>query len=157
MLIAKIEDGVVTNVADYQSMFPDTSFPTSGPNADFLAQNNCLGVTVFKPHNSKTEKLVSVASYIEDNQVFTIAVEPLTAEELQAKTDSQAAQVRKQRDDLLATCDWTQLSDAPVDKQAWATYRQALRDISTQAGFPWEVEFPKDPNYVEPKITPLPW
>lgn len=150
MLIAKIVDGVVTNVADYRSMFPDTSFPSSGPNADFLAENSCLGVTVFKSHDSKTEKLVSVAPYIEDNQVFTIAVEPLTAEEIAAKTDSQAAQVRKQRDDLLAVCDWTQLSDAPVDKQAWATYRQALRDISNQAGFPWEVEFPKDPNYVEP-------
>lgn len=151
MLIAKIEDGVVTNVADYQSMFPDTSFPTSGPNADFLAENNCLGVTVFKSHDSKTEKLVAVAPYIEDNQVFTIAVEPLTAEEIASKTDSQAAMVRKQRDDLLAACDWTQLSDAPVDKEAWATYRQALRDISNQAGFPWEVEFPKDPNYIEPE------
>lgn len=152
MLIAKIVDGVVTNVADYQSMFPNTSFPASGPNADFLAENNCLGVTVFKSHDSKTEKLVAVAPYIEDNQVFTIAVEPLTAEEIASKTDSQAAMVRKQRDDLLAACDWTQLSDAPVDKEAWATYRQALRDISNQDGFPWEVEFPKDPNYVEPTI-----
>jgi hypothetical protein len=152
MLIAKIVDGVVTDVADYRSMFPDTSFPSSGANAQFLADNSCLGVTVFKPHDSKIEKLVSVAPYIEDNQVFTIAVEPLTAEEIAAKTASQAAQVRKQRDDLLAVCDWTQLSDAPVDKQAWATYRQALRDISNQAGFPWEVLFPKDPNYVEPVI-----
>jgi len=151
MLIAQLTDGVVTNVADYQSMFPDTSFPSSGPNADFLAENNCLSVTVFKPHDSRTEKLVSVAPYVEDNQVFTIAVEAMTPEELQAKSDSQAAQVRKQRDDLLATCDWTQLSDAPVDKQAWATYRQALRDISTQTGFPWEIVFPNDPNYVEPK------
>jgi hypothetical protein len=152
MLIAQLTDGVVTNVADYQSMFPDTSFPSSGPNADFLAENNCLGVTVFKPHDSRTEKLVAVAPYIEDNQVFTIAVEAMTEEELQAKSDSQAAQVRKQRDDLLAACDWTQLSDTPVDKQAWATYRQALRDISTQTGFPWEVVFPNDPNYVEPTI-----
>lgn len=153
MLIAKIENGQVVDVADYQSMFPNTSFPSSGANAQFLADNSCLGVTVFKPHNSKIEKLVAVAPYIEDNQVFTIAVEPLTAEEIAANTDSQAAQVRKQRDDLLASCDWTQLSDAPVDKQAWAIYRQELRDISSQAGFPWEVVFPKDPNYVEPTIT----
>ena len=150
MLIAKIEDGKVVDVADYKSMFPNTSFPSSGTNAQFLEDNSCLGVTVFKTHNSNIEKLVSVAPYIQDNQVFTIAVEPLTAEEIATKTDSQAAQIRKQRDDLLAVCDWTQLTDAPVDKQAWSTYRQALRDISKQTGFPWEVEFPKDPNYVEP-------
>jgi len=110
-----------------------------------------MRVTVFKPYDSKTEQLVPATPYIEDNQVFTVAVEPLSEEMIQAKTDSQAAQVRKQRDDLLAVCDWTQLSDAPVDKQAWAAYRQALRDISNQAGFPWEVDFPKDPNYVEPE------
>jgi hypothetical protein len=150
MLIAKIENGQVVDVADYRNMFAGTSFPSSGISDEFLVENNCLGVTVFKPHDSKTEKLVAVAPYIEDNQVFTIAVEPLTAEEIASKTASQAAQVRKQRDDLLAVCDWTQLSDAPVDKQAWATYRQALRDISNQTGFPWEVVFPKDPNYVEP-------
>lgn len=152
MLIAKIKDGVVTNVSDYRSMFPDTSFPASGPNADFLAENNCLGVTVFKPYDSKTEKLVSVDAYVEDNQVFTVAVESLTPEELQSKIDSEASKVRKQRDDLLAACDWTQLSDAPVDKEAWATYRQALRDISDQVGFPYDVIFPKDPNYVPPTI-----
>ena len=153
MLIAKIEDGVVTNVADYRSMFPDTSFPSSGPNADFLAENNCLGVTVFKPYDSKTEKLVSVAPYVEDNQVFTIAVEPLTVEEIESNTNTQATVVRKQREDLLAACDWTQLSDAPVDKEAWAAYRQALRDISDQAGFPYDVVFPQDPNYVETTTT----
>jgi hypothetical protein len=150
MLIAKIEDGQVVDVADYKSMFPNTSFPSSGPNAQFLEDNSCLGVTVFKPHDSNIEKLVSAAPYIEDNQVFTVAVEPLTEDEVAAKSASQAATIRKQRDDLLAACDWTQLTDAPVDKQAWSTYRQALRDISNQAGFPWEVEFPKDPNYVEP-------
>ena len=150
MLIAKIEDGQVVSVADYKSMFPNTSFPSSGPNTQFLEEHSCLGVTVFKPHNSNTEKLVSAAPYIEDNQVFTVAVEPLTEDEVTAKSASQAATIRKQRDDLLALCDWTQLTDAPVDKQTWSTYRQALRDISNQAGFPWEVEFPKDPNYVEP-------
>jgi hypothetical protein len=150
MLIAKIEDEQVVAVADYKSMFPNTSFPSSGANAQFLEDNSCLGVTVFKTHNSNTEKLVSAVPYIEDNQVFTVAVEPLTEDEIASKSASQAATIRKQRDDLLALCDWTQLTDAPVDKQAWSTYRQALRDISNQAGFPWEVEFPKDPNYVEP-------
>ena len=45
----------------------------------------------------------------------------------------------------LAETDWTQVIDAPVDQAAWATYRQALRDIPDQAGFPTEVNWPTAP------------
>lgn len=38
--------------------------------------------------------------------------------------------IRVERTKRLAECDWTQVPDAPVDKQAWATYRQALRDFT---------------------------
>lgn len=54
--------------------------------------------------------------------------------------------IREQRNSLLASCDWTQVSDATVDKQAWATYRQALRDITAQEGFPTDVVFPTPPQ-----------
>ena len=37
--------------------------------------------------------------------------------------------MRLERNRLLAASDWTQVADAPVDRAAWATYRQALRDI----------------------------
>jgi len=62
-----------------------------------------------------------------------------------AKDAEQAKSVRTQRGEKLKECDWTQVADAPVDKEAWAAYRQALRDISTQAGFPWEVTWPDAP------------
>jgi hypothetical protein len=61
------------------------------------------------------------------------------------KDAEQASAVRKSRGDKLAECDWTQVADAPVDKEAWATYRQALRDISAQEGFPWTVTWPTQP------------
>jgi len=56
-----------------------------------------------------------------------------------------AIQVRKERNVLLVQTDWTQLADAPVDVEAWATYRQALRDVPNQQGFPWSVEWPEKP------------
>lgn len=63
-----------------------------------------------------------------------------------AKIDAdQAKSVRDHRTTKLAECDWTQLADAPVDKAAWATYRQALRDVTKQAGFPWDIEWPVAP------------
>jgi hypothetical protein len=57
----------------------------------------------------------------------------------------QSANARKRRNKLLSASDWTQVADAPVDKAAWATYRQALRDISAQEGFPATVEWPTQP------------
>ena len=56
-----------------------------------------------------------------------------------------SAEVRTERDAKLAETDWTQVADAPVDQAAWATYRQALRDIPDQAGFPTEVNWPIEP------------
>ena len=59
--------------------------------------------------------------------------------------EQKAASVRSQRNALLAECDWTQLGDVPVDERMWADYRQALRDVTDQAGFPDSVEWPKRP------------
>jgi hypothetical protein len=61
------------------------------------------------------------------------------------KDAEQASAVRQSRSDKLADCDWTQVADAPVDKAVWATYRQALRDIPAQSGFPWTIVWPESP------------
>jgi hypothetical protein len=55
-------------------------------------------------------------------------------------------EVRVERNRLLAASDWTQLADAPVDQAAWAAYRQALRDVPQQAGFPDNVVWPVKPE-----------
>jgi len=50
------------------------------------------------------------------------------------------------RNKLLELSDWTQLPDVPIaKKQEWATYRQALRDVPTQQGFPFNIEWPTRP------------
>ena len=57
--------------------------------------------------------------------------------------------VLQQRDILLADSDWTQLADAPLTatkKAQWATYRQALRDIPSQPGYPGSVTWPTKPT-----------
>ena len=61
------------------------------------------------------------------------------------KDAEQAKSVRATRGEKLAESDWTQVADAPVDKAVWATYRQALRDVITQTGFPWTVTWPTQP------------
>lgn len=61
-------------------------------------------------------------------------------------SDEIAAEIRKKRNAKLTLCDWTQVIDAPVDQAAWATYRQALRDIPEQEGFPETVVWPTQPE-----------
>ena len=46
-----------------------------------------------------------------------------------ATDDQKMEQVRLWRNAELASTDWTQVADAPVNASAWAVYRQALRDL----------------------------
>jgi hypothetical protein len=59
--------------------------------------------------------------------------------------DRKATEVRAERNAKLSATDWTQIADATVDKAAWATYRQALRNIPTQSGFPNTIIWPDAP------------
>ena len=73
--------------------------------------------------------------------------ETLTPPPVTKKTaDKLQEQVREQRNSLLTASDWTQVVDSTVDKAAWATYRQSLRDIPTQNGFPFTVKWPAKPE-----------
>jgi hypothetical protein len=69
-------------------------------------------------------------------------VTDLDADASAAKVGAQWAVIRAERNKLLAACDWTQLPDAPVNAASWATYRQALRDITTQAN-PFNIVWPE--------------
>ena len=67
-------------------------------------------------------------------------------------TESQLAEIsdayRAERNMLLRDCDWTHVTDVVLtveEKQAWATYRQALRDITSQPDFPYTIDWPTRP------------
>lgn len=83
-------------------------------------------------------------NYTDDQGVVHTAAEQYEAYCF-AKDAEQAKTVRADRNKRLADCDWTQLSDSPVDKTVWEVYRQALRDITAQQGFPWEITWPEEP------------
>jgi hypothetical protein len=75
-------------------------------------------------------------------------VQPLPLEQQQQLVDNQARRIRRDRDQRLSACDWTQLADVKLDAQQqseWKKYRQALRDVPSQAGFPWNVTWPTQP------------
>jgi hypothetical protein len=71
-------------------------------------------------------------------------VEPLPP----LSTEALAKEIRFTRNSLLIDCDWTQLADSALiteQKTAWSEYRQALRDITTQPGFPSNITWPVAP------------
>jgi len=150
MEIAIIKNGSIT-IGDYRAMFPNTSFPASGPSDDFLIANSSKKLTRFKAHDRLTQKMVQVPAYEDGEFVSVVRIENLTAEEIQAAKDSAMAQLRGTRNNLLAQSDWTQIPDCTIpDKAAWATYRQALRDFpDTVSDARQPVEWPHDPNWTE--------
>lgn len=92
-----------------------------------------------QPELGRYQKAVQVAPVRSDSGVWrqtwlAVDVDESEKAEVDAK---QAALTRGHRDFLLTSSDWTQLADAPVDAATWATYRQALRDITNHVNFPY--------------------
>ena len=139
--------GAVITADQFRSEHPNTSFPavlTPEIIDDFGYDPVLEGPqpTLIPPYQyAQRDGVVEV-----NGQWFThyIAAEP-DAEGKAAMDAAQAQRVREDRNARLAACDWTQLPDAPVAAAAWATYRQELRDVTAQAGFPWQVTWPTEP------------
>ena len=79
-----------------------------------------------------------------DNEDATAAEQEVAYKAM--KDEEFATNARSQRDKLLTESDWTQVADAPVDKAAWAAYRQALREVPEQEGFPVTITWPVKPE-----------
>ena len=90
---------------------------------------------------------LAIAKVESCNGEVTVEDIPMNAEEARAK-----------RDKLLADTDWTQTLDAPIDaetREAYRAYRQALRDITEQDGFPDTITWPELPAVVKAAPDPV--
>lgn len=146
MQIRLKSNGQVMYESEFRALFPNTSMPRQLSEALI---NDLGGDVVFEgPQAKPTRYQLSYLNGVEqvNGKWFTKwSVKDMDAEAQTALNTTQAEAVRKQRNEKLAECDWTQVDDAPVDKAAWATYRTALRNITAQAGFPWTIEWPTQP------------
>lgn len=150
-LFIKLENGQPVShpvvEENFRTLFPNESF------APFFTADNVepLGFGIYdysnQPSCGRYEKAVEVTPVRNESGIWkqTWQVVPMTAEEKQKRDDTQAENMRMERNYRLALSDWTQAPDAPVDKDAWGVYRQALRDVPQQAGFPWDIQWPVQP------------
>lgn len=95
------------------------------------------------------QKQVTTYELRDDGIVYQVhALVNREGEDLNQAIRNKWNQIRSLRIGVLEQTDWTQLADAPItnEKRAeWATYRQALRDITTQSD-PFNITWPADPN-----------
>lgn len=70
---------------------------------------------------------------------------PFTFNFSNATNEQKWEQIRLWRNAELARTDWTQVADAPVDKETWAEYRKALRDLPAQGVLADDAVFPTKP------------
>jgi len=144
MKIARLDGSNIGEIADHKSLFPNTSFPASGPSIQWLAANSCAEVVTFLAFDSATQKNEVVDPYLSNGKVYTRRVTDMTTEERTAVVTAANAAIatrnRKERDRRLAETDFHALSDVTMSSDMSA-YRQALRDITTHSNWP-NLEYP---------------
>lgn len=135
------------SIEDLRRDNPNTSFPSNISDLE-LSSWDVFPVSI-RPapqHNLASQNCRQTDPVLESGEwVMKWEVTPASAEEIAERAAVQASMVRAERTRLLAASDWTQLIDAPVNSADWQAYRQALRDIPSQSGFPWSVEWPVEP------------
>lgn len=132
--------------ADLEEDNPNTSFPLEISDESL----ECFGV--YRVHDAPPpevnyDEILLEQDPILSNGVWTKnwKVEKASAEEMEFRLDHMSRMVRVDRNRRLADTDWVMLEDANVSpelKEKYKEYRQALRDLSSQEGFPWAVEWP---------------
>ena len=137
------------NNGTIQKHFPNTSFPNPLPDEGFpemgifpLDDDPC------PEFDELRQNIVQIEPVEKSEGQWTIpwSVVDLPEEKITSNVQMFEFTMRENRNAKLAFCDWTQLPDATVDKAAWASYRQELRDITTAEGWPENITWPTQPS-----------
>jgi hypothetical protein len=138
-MYALIENGEITRInIEFPAVVNGVRFTQGSTLEDALA-NGLVPIVGDEPSYTERQRLAGPQYVVQGqqvNRVFTVEAIP---------DEEKAEQIRSERNSKLKDSDWTQLADSTADKAAWATYRQALRDITGQQGFPWTVNWPETP------------
>lgn len=141
-------EGNLIHESTLPSLFPSVSFPRPLTNKDIESFGYAFFKETTKPTPGLYEKVIEGDPIkLEDGsyEQSWIIVE-VSSDEKKEIDNHQAFLMREQRNFMLTACDWTQLPNAPVDSEIWINYRQALRDITLQEGFPHNITWPSKPQ-----------
>ena len=150
-MYVKINNGVIEHypytLERLRSDNPNVSFPKE-PSDELLSEWGVfpVGYQSQPEYNRLTQRVDHALEpeLIEGNWILTKTVVSLTSEQQAAVDDAAAILVRKRRDALLKETDWYGLTDVTMPTEI-AVYRQTLRDITDQDGFPHTITWPTKP------------
>ena len=140
------ETGAVMYENEFRALHPNTSMPQQL--TEQLINDFGADVVLEGPQAQPTRYQVTFADGVEqiDGKWYTkYSVTDMDADAITAKDVEQAKNVRQERDEKLKQTDWRFRSDMQPS-QDWINYCQALRDVPTQSGFPWEINWPTQPE-----------
>jgi hypothetical protein len=143
------ETGAVMYIDEFRAYQHTHGGPSWGTTTPEVLESLGADVVLEGPQAQPTRYQTAFADGVQqiDGKWYTkYSVADMDQEAKDALDKIQKEFVRKERNTKLSECDWTQVEDAPVDKAIWATYRQSLRDITKQSGFPWEINWPTQPE-----------
>jgi len=130
---------------------PNTSFPRGYEhNAELLANYDVYPVTVLSQpsFNEKTHDIArdDIPTLVNDVWQIGWYQVPKSTEAISTRAKANSDYARAERDRFLRESDWTQLPDSPADRPAWVAYRQELRNVTGQPGWPDDVIWPTPPT-----------
>ena len=140
--------GAVMYEAEFRAYQQANGGPTWGQTTEEVLEALGTDIVFEGPQAQPTRYQVAFRDGVEqvEGKWYTkYSVADMDQEAKDALDTVQAEAMRKQRTEKLKDSDWTQLADSTADKAAWAAYRQALRDVTEQSGFPWTIEWPEQP------------
>lgn len=149
MMYALVENGVITKYPiNLREEFPHTAFPAVM--ASTCLPENVVEVLPTTPPNVEFNQYEVESSPVFEDSVWkqTWMVIQMTTEEENAVLASAMSNLRATRNVLLIESDWTQLADAPLtfeQRDAWAQYRQELRNLPEIVVTPINVVYPTKP------------
>ena len=165
MMYAKIKDSMLSqfpySFAELQADNPYTRFDSSKDLVTLFAETEyatLLGFSLAEVsyaedpvYDPKTQKLVYAESpeLISGSWIIPVTIVNKPSEVIASEYDAIQVENRHIRNTKLSVCDWTQMPDAPLtqeQKTVWSLYRQALRDVPQQEGFPWNIVWPTVPE-----------
>ena len=127
------------SIKSLKTAYPNVSFPKDLSSDILNVHNVYLVQKTDRPAVTYEQNAVEVNPVLENGEWV----------EISSRISHETVAVRSQRDDRLKNSDWTQMPDSPLSdasKALWATYRQSLRDMTNQSGFPFSVTYPDEPS-----------
>lgn len=179
MKIAIVNNGVVGAIGNYWDLFPNTSFPPSGPNDAFLQEQSAMTVLESLTYDASTEKLEACEPYVDGAFVAVVRVVPLTVEDLNTLEANKKAAVKndiiqqtqarldvfamtRNYDNILSACTYATSPTAKFATEGqycveqrdatWAKLLEILADV--EAG---TRPVPTGYAEIEPQLPPLVW